>query len=180
MGVNKKCRLYLEKPGLVKLLIQQRNQSVVEPKTVSNLPLDVSIRWAKDQEFLAQTQPMTQDADSIAKHAVSDVNLPTSQSQIEMLLGLYTRNPTWAAFQMPKGFIGQRRRLFTSQLVSFLGSDEQQDSLIGRIQGATGDEDDKDAWDQEKGMLLAVMKLMSALNKDLIDIVSRCKQYQKG
>jgi hypothetical protein len=153
---------------------------VVEPKTVSNLPLDVSIRWAKDQEILTQTQPLTQDADSIAKHAVSDVNLPTSQSQIEVLLGLYTRNPTWAAFQMPKGFVTQRRRLFTSQLVGFLGSDEQQDSLITRIQGASGEEQDKDLWDQEKNLLLQVLKLMSVLNKDLIDIVSRCKQYQKG
>ena len=153
---------------------------MVEPKTVSNLPLDVSIRWANDQELLTQTQPMTQDADSIAKHAVSDVNLPTSQSQVEILLGLYTRNPTWAAFQMPKGFIGQRRRLFTSQLVGFLGSDEQQDTLITRIQGASGEEQDKDEWDQEKTLLLQVLKLMSMLNKDLIDIVSRCKQYQKG
>ncbi len=153
---------------------------MVEPKTVSNLPLDVSIRWAKDQELLTQTQPITQDADSISKHAVSDVNLPTSQSQVEVLLGLYTRNPTWAAFQMPKGFVTQRRRLFTSQLVGFLGSDEQQDSLITRIEGASGEEQDKDAWDQEKGMLLHVLKLMSMLNKDLIDIVSRCKQYQKG
>lgn len=153
---------------------------MVEPRTVSDLPLDVSIRWAKDQELLTQTQPMTQDADSIAKHAVSDVNLPTSQSQVEVLLGLYTRNPTWAAFQMPKGFIGQRRRLFTSQLVGFLGSDEQQDTLIARIQGATGQEQDKDEWDQEKNLLLQVLKLMNILNKDLIDIVSRCKQYQKG
>ncbi|HEY5234579.1 MAG TPA: DUF5399 family protein [Rhabdochlamydiaceae bacterium] len=153
---------------------------MVEPKTVSNLPLDVSIRWAKDQELLIQTQPMTQDADSISKHAVSDVNLPTSQSQVEVLLGLYSRNPTWAAFQMPKGFIGQRRRLFTSQLVGFLGSDEQQDTLITRIQGASGQEQDKDEWDQEKNLLLQVLKLMSMLNKDLIDIVSRCKQYQKG
>ena len=153
---------------------------MVEPKTVSNLPLDVSIRWAKDQEFLVQTQPTTQDADTISKHAVSDVNLPTSQSQLEVLLGLYIRNPTWALFQMPKGFVGQRRRLFTSQLVSFLGSDEQQDTIIGRIQGATGEEGDKEAWDREKGLLLEALKLMSMLNKDLIDIVSRCKQYQKG
>ncbi|HEX4839083.1 MAG TPA: DUF5399 family protein [Rhabdochlamydiaceae bacterium] len=153
---------------------------MVEPKTVSNLPLDVSIRWAKDQELLTQTQPITQDADSIAKHAVSDVNQPTSQSQIEILLGLYTRNPTWAAFQMPKGFITQKRRLFTSQLVGFLGSDEQQDTLVARIQGATGQEEDKDAWSLEKDLLLQVLKLMNMLNKDLIDIVSRCKQYQKG
>lgn len=153
---------------------------MVESKTVSNLPLDVSIRWAKDQELLTQTQPLTQDADSISKHAVSDVNLPTSQSQVEVLLGLYTRNPTWAAFQMPKGFVTQRRRLFTSQLVGFLGSDEQQDTLITRIQGASGEEQDKDEWDQEKNLLLQVIKLMSMLNKDLIDIVSRCKQYQKG
>jgi hypothetical protein len=153
---------------------------VVEPKTVSNLPLDVSIRWAKDQEFLAETHPIIQDAGSISQHAQSEVNTPTNQSQVEILLGFLGRNPTWAQFQMPKGFIGQRRRLFTSQLVGFLGSDEQQDTLISRIQGASGEESDKEAWDREKSLLLQVLRLMNTLNKDLIDIVSRCKQYQKG
>ncbi len=153
---------------------------MVEPKTVSNLPLDVSIRWAKDQELLTETHPIIQDAGSISQHALSEVNTPTSQSQVEILLGFLGRNPTWAQFQLPRGFIGQRRRLFTSQLVGFLGSDEQQDTLIGRIQGATGDEEDKESWEREKALLLQVMKLMNLLNKDLIDIVSRCKQYQKG
>ncbi len=153
---------------------------MVEPKTVSNLPLDVSIRWAKDQEFLADTRPIIQDAGGISQHAQAEVNLPTSQSQVETLLGLFRRNPTWAQFQMPKGFVGQRRRLFTSQLVTFLGSDEQQDTLIARIQGASGEEEDKDAWENEKNLMLQLMTLMNTLNKDLIDIVSRCKQYQKG
>lgn len=153
---------------------------MVEPKTVSNLPLDVSIRWAKDQEFLTETKPIIQDAMGISQHAQAEVNLPTAQSQIDILLGLFQRNPTWAQFQIPKGFVGQRRRLFTSQLATFLGSDEQQDTLIARIQGASGEEGDKDAWENEKNFMLQLMMLMNTLNKDLIDIVSRCKQYQKG
>lgn len=153
---------------------------MVEPKTVSNLPLDVSIRWAKDQELLAETKPIIQEADTISQHVKTEVNLPASQSQVEILLGITRRNPTWAQFQMPQGYTGQRRRLFTSQLVTFLGSDEQQDTLIARIEGASGEEDDKDAWENEKNLMLQLMTLMNSLNKDLIDIVSRCKQYQKG
>lgn len=152
---------------------------MVEPKTVSNLPLDVSIRWAKDQELLAETKPIIQEADTISQHAKTEVNLPATQSQVEILLGI-ARNPTWAQFQMPQGYTGQRRRLFTSKLVTFLGSDEQQDTLIARIAGASGEEDDKDEWENEKNLMLYLMELMNALNKDLIDIVSRCKQYQKG
>ena len=153
---------------------------MVEPKTVSNLPLDVSIRWAEDQKFLEETKPIIQDAGGISRHVQTEVILPTSQSQVDILLGLFGRHPTWAVFQMPRGFAGQRRRLFTSQLVSFLGTDEQQDTLIGRIEGATGDEEDKEAWEREKNLILQLMKLMNLLNKDLIDIMSRCKQYQKG
>jgi hypothetical protein len=153
---------------------------MVEPKTVSNLPMDVSIRWAEDQKFLEDTKPVIQDAGTISQHALSEVNTPTESSQVAILLGITGLHPTWALFQMPKGFLGQRRRLFTSQLVSFIGSDDQQDTLMARIQGATGEEGDKEAWDREKVLLLQLIKLMNTLNKDLIDIVSRCKQYQKG
>lgn len=153
---------------------------MVEPKTVANLPLDVSIRWAEDQKFLEETRPITQEAGTIAQFAQTEVSLPSSQSQLATLLGLAALHPTWALFERPKGFVAQRRRLFTSQLVTFLGSDEQQDTLVTRIQGASGNDEDQESWQKEKDLLLQLMKLMQTLNKDLIDIVSRCKQYQKG
>lgn len=154
--------------------------TVVEPKTVSNLPLDVSIRWAEDQKILEQSRPIIQESRVIPQHVQTEVILPKTQSQIDLLLNLSSLHPTWALFQMPQGFAQQRRRIFSSQLTSCLGSDEQQDALIARIESAGGDDEDHSAWEEEKKRLLQLLKLMNSLNKDLIDIISRCTQYQKG
>lgn len=153
---------------------------MVEPKTVSNLPLDVSIRWAEDQKLLEETKPIIQESRGISQQVQTEVISGKTQSQIEQLLNLSNLHPTWALFAMPPGFAKQRRRIFTSKLASCLGSDEQQDALISRIESATGEKDDEQAWQEEKEHLMALLKLMNALNKDLIDIISRCTQYQKG
>jgi hypothetical protein len=146
---------------------------MTEPKTVSNLPLDVSIRWAEDQKILEESRPIIRDSTLAAANAQTEVVLPAKQSEIENLLGLSQLHPSWANFQKPPGFFLMRRRIFRSQLVSFLGSDEQQDTMLTRIQGTVGDE-------EEKNRMVNLLLLMQELNKDLIDITTRCKQYQKG
>ena len=153
---------------------------MTEPKTVSNLPLDVSIRWADDQKLLEESKPIIRDSTLASSAAQTDVILPAKQSEIEVLFGLSTLHPSWAMFPKPPGFFFLRRRIFRSQLVPFLGSDEQQDSMITRIQGTMGDAQDSSEWEEEKNRLLKLLQLMQVLNKDLIDITTRCKQYQKG
>ena len=153
---------------------------MTEPKTVSNLPLDVSIRWAEDQKILEESKPIIRDSTMASNAASTEVILPANQSEIEVLFGLSKLHPAWATFQKPPGFFFLRRRIFRSQLVPFLGSDEQQDSMMTRIQGTKGDDQDHEQWEEEKKRLVAMLKLMQLLNKDLIDITTRCKQYQKG
>ncbi len=153
---------------------------MTDPKTVSNLPIDVSIRWAEDQKLLEDSQPMIRDSTLASTHATTEVILPAKQSEFEMLFGLSQLHPSWATFQKPPGFFFLRRRIFRSQLVAFLGSDEQQDSMMNRIQNAKGDDQDAMEWDEEKNRLLKLLTVMQVLNKDLIDITTRCKQYQKG
>lgn len=154
---------------------------MTEPKTVANLPLDVSIRWAEDQKLLEESKPIIRDSTLASSHAQTEVILPAHQSELESLLGLSKLHPAWATFQKPPGFFFIRRRIFRSSLVPFLGSDEQQDAMMTRIQNAKGDDDhDLSDWEEEKSRLLKLLKLMQQLNKDLIDITTRCKQYQKG
>lgn len=153
---------------------------MTEPKTVSNLPLDVSIRWAEDQKILEESRPIIRDSNMAALNAQTEVILPANPSEIEVLFGLSKLHPAWATFQKPPGFMFIRRRIFRSQLVPFLGSDEQQDSMIARIQGAQGESQDSEEWEEEKKRLLKLLEVMQLLNKDLIDITTRCKQYQKG
>lgn len=153
---------------------------MADAKTVSNLPIDVSIRWAEDQKMLEESKPIIRDSSLASSAAQTEVVLPTHQSELEVLFGLSQLHPAWATFQKPPGFFSIRRRIFRSQLAPFLGSDEQQDSMISRIQGTSGEEHDKELWEEEKNRLLKMLQLMQLLNKDLIDITTRCKQYQKG
>jgi hypothetical protein len=160
--------------------LTQRTIAVTEPKTVSNLPLDVSIRWAEDQKILEESKPIIRDSTMASNAASTEVILPANPSELEVLFGLSKLHPAWATFQKPPGFFLLRRRIFRSQLAPFLGSDEQQDSMMTRIQGTKGDDQDQDQWEEEKRRLITMLQLMQLLNKDLIDITTRCKQYQKG
>lgn len=149
---------------------------MTEPKTVSNLPLDVSIRWAEDQKRLEETQPIVgRDAAFASNQAQTETILPFKPSDFDQLFGLAQLHPSWATFEQPPGFLFLRRRIFRSQLMPFLGSDEQQEALMSRIQHVG---EDKDKQEQER--LINLLQLLQRLNKDLIDISTRCKQYQKG
>ncbi len=150
---------------------------MAEPKTVSNLPVDVSVRWAEDQKLLEQTRPYLAESMGITQHAVKDVSTPAVFSEIELLLGTLHIHPTWASFQMPLGYNEQRRRLFTSQLAPFIGTDEQQDLLIQRVE-ASGEEGEEEK--RRKETVLKLLKLVHSLDRDLKEIISRCRQYQKG
>ncbi len=152
---------------------------MAESKTVSNLPIDVSIRWAEDQKLLQESELIIRDSTRASSQVQTDAIFPAKLSEVEALLGLAKLHPSWATFQAPTGFFLQRRKIFKSQLVPFLGSDEQQDSLITRVQSVKGDDQDGE-WEDERNRLVALLQLLQSLNKDLIDIFTRCKQYQKG
>ena len=152
---------------------------MAEPKTVSNLPVDVSIRWAEDQNLLAETKPYITESAGISQHAQKDVSMPAIFSEIDALIGVLRIHPTWALFYLPPGYNEQKRRLFTFKIAPFIGTDEYQEMQIQRIE-ATPEEGEQDERKKEKAVLLKLLKLIHLLNRDLIEILSRCRQYQKG
>ena len=152
---------------------------MAEPKTVSNLPMDVSIRWAEDQKYLEESRPYITEGTGISHHAQKDVSMPAIFSEIDSLVGALRIRPTWANFYLPPGYNEQKRRLFTSQIAPFIGTDEQQDMMIQRIE-ATSEEGEEDERKRQKAVLLKLLNLMHSLNRDLIEITTRCRQYQKG
>ncbi|MGR3972975.1 MAG: DUF5399 family protein [Candidatus Rhabdochlamydia sp.] len=153
---------------------------MTDPKTVANLPLDVSIRWAEDQQLLQESRPIIQDSQFASSHAQAEVALPAKQTEIVALFDLFKLHPSWATFKMPPDFINLRRRIFRSKLASFIGTEEQQEHLMAQLLASVGDEEDQSLWEEEKGRLVQFLNLLNQLNKDLTDITSRCKQYQKG
>ncbi|CAM0116911.1 DUF5399 family protein [Rhabdochlamydiaceae symbiont of Dictyostelium giganteum] len=153
---------------------------MTDPKTVANLPLDVSIRWAEDQQLLQESRPIIQDSQFASSHAQFDTAFPSKQAEVVALFDLFKLHPSWATFKMPPDFTNLRRRIFRSKLASFIGTEEQQETVMARLLDAVGDEEDQPVWEEEKNNLIQVLNLLHQLNKDLLDITSRCKQYQKG
>lgn len=152
---------------------------MADPKTVSNLPVDVSVRWTEDQKLLEQSRPYLTESMGISQHARKDVSSPAAFPEMDLLLGTLRVRPTWANFQVPPRYNEQRRRLFTSQIAPFIGTVEQQDLQIQRVEAYSSDKGGEEK-EKEKETVLKLLKQVHSLNKDLVEIISRCCQYQKG
>jgi hypothetical protein len=150
---------------------------MAESKTVSNLPIDVSVRWAKDQELLEQSDPLLKGSRVISEQAQTDVLSPGARSSMDELLGRSITHASWALFLPPDGYGYQRRRLFTSQVAPTLGSEELLADKIDKLK-TIGDEGE--GKDDAKEKVLKMLEELLKLDKDLTFILSRRNQYQKG
>ena len=153
---------------------------MTEPKTVSNLPIEVNVRWVQDQQLLEEIHPIIHDASLASQSARTEVSVPVRQSEFDAFLGLSVLHPSWALFQMPPNFLRQGKQLFRYTLAPCIGSDEQQETVIARIEHAKGDDHDQAVWQQEKESLLQCYQLLQGLNKDLIYILTRLTGTAKG
>lgn len=150
---------------------------MAEPKTVSNLPADVSTRWANDQKLLEETRPLITESGSIPLHAQKDVIFPTHVSEVSILMGLQWVRPTWAMFGPPEGYQFQWKRLFTNQIAPQLGTDEQLEDKIQKITAAKKLSDEEHR-DQEA--IINLLKLLQELDSQLSFALNRRSQYHKG
>lgn len=152
---------------------------MAESKNVSDLPLDVSIRWAEDQKLLEETKPIIADSGHISSITVKDVSAPSVFSQLDVLLDTRSLHPSWALFTAPKDYYNQRKRIFTSRILPLFDSEEKLDDKIQKINSLSDKEEEKDRKKEREILVLMLQKLME-LNKNLIFVLSRRNQYQKG
>jgi hypothetical protein len=153
-----------------------------DPKTVSDLPIDTSIRWANDQKLLEESHPIITDSKSISQFTQKDVSVPAPASHLDVLLDITSTHPTWALFSPPAGFFNQRRRLFTSRVLPLFDSEDLIDDKIQKVTSVLDQEEDKEnsRGNQEKEALIKMLRQLIAINKNLLFIMSRRNQYQKG
>ena len=152
---------------------------MAEPKTVSNLPADVSTRWATDQKLLEETRPFITEAGAIPLHAQKDVIFPSHVSELSILMGLQWVHPTWAMFYPPTGYQFQWKRLFTNQIAPQLGTDEQLEDKIQKIT-AVKNPGNREEESREQEALIKLLKLLQELDSQLTFALTRRDQYHKG
>jgi len=162
-----------------------------EPKTIDNLGLGPSIRYAEDQKELEQVK-LFKEARVIPRQAEIDVTVPYFPSEIESLLEVQKRNIPWGQFYAPLRYAEQKRRLFSYSIIPSLGSEDKNELLIQRISSRPHvpqrleevvewqEKREIEDEEREKKILVALLKQVNQLNKVLIDINSRRGQYHKG
>lgn len=169
------------------------------PRTIDNLGVDVSTRYAEDQKILDQS--IIKEARSIPQQTQIDVTTPFFPSELEGLLRMSPLHSSWASFIAPTLYFEQRKKLFTFQSIPSLGSEDKKESqaqkILTKIQllekrqtkDASEEKDQKkkrqqeltlEEEEKEKKILIALLHTIASLDKLIIDINSRRSQYQKG
>ncbi len=151
-----------------------------DPKTVSDLPVDVSIRWANDQKLLEESHPIIADSKFISQFTQKDVSSPANASHLDILMDIDSTHATWALFSPPAGFFNQRRRLFTSRVIPLFDSEDLIDDKIQRVTSVLDEEEGHPKKNQDKEALIKMLRQLITINKNLLFIMSRRNQYQKG
>ena len=169
-------------------------------KTIDNLGIDPSVRYAQDQQYLDKS--ISKDTFYISSQAQVDVTLPCFSSEFDTIFQTSIRNRGWAAFASPSGFNEQKKRLFTFQILPSLGSEETVQIHAQRLKDRVEKEQEKQhkkkgqqdqdpaehfeetirmqEAQQESKKLIRLIEIICNLDKILGEINSRRNQYQKG
>ncbi|MCB1109453.1 MAG: DUF5399 family protein [Chlamydiia bacterium] len=172
---------------------------MVEPKTIDNLGLEHSVRWAQDQAYLDKTY--TKEASFISLSTKVDVAHPFYKGEFDTLFQVTKRFAPWALLYPPMGYNLQKMRLFTFQAVPSLGTheflsaqmqkirDKVENSKQARAQRRQEGKGAEFAWEDEREeeeelrqskSLIALLDYLQTIDTLIAQINSRRNQYSKG
>ena len=155
-------------------------------KTIDNLGVDISSRYAADREVYEES--LIKEARLIPHQTRITATLPSYTSEFDTLFKLGQKRALWVSFCSPPNYHASRRRLFAEQLIPYLGPSDLQESRLERIE-AVGKEEKKKKHslpkeerevEKEQQILKNLLQRIHLFDQLLIDINSRRAQYQKG
>ena len=170
-----------------------------ESRTIDNLGVETSVRWASDQELLDKT--IIKESARISRQTEIDVYEPFYKSEFDLIFETKQRHQQWAAFFPPPGYSFQKMRLFMHQVIPSLGTEEFQQTQMQKIKDrrevnkkkreekkatrqtstyAWEDEREEEEEHKESKTLLDLMEYINSLDKLLGTINARRSQYSKG
>lgn len=161
----------------------------VKPRTVDNLGLEASIRYAKDKELYEPR--LIEESKFISQKTEVPVAKPYVPSEFDQLFSS-GKTALWASFEAPENF-NFMKPLFTYQLIPSIGGSEKQENMIDRLEAlesATDKEkrkrqmahfqEDEEEGEKERKTLIQFFRCVQALEKTLMIVNARRNQYQKG
>lgn len=164
------------------------------PRTIDNLGIDISTRYARDQNELDTS--LIKEAGKVSEQAQIDVSFPSFTSEWEAMFEMGNRTLPWADFHAPEKYSEQKKRLFTHNIFPGMGDENKKEAIMLRVSTFTftQEEGDKEkekkmAWEEEKEKedeekekktILALLNTIQLLDKLLVDVNARRGQYQRG
>lgn len=160
----------------------------VKPRTIDNLGIDTSSRYARDKAQL-DTKIIEESRFIPLKTEVSVLKpyLPTEFEEY-LMPGKLT---LWAAFEPPPEYFGVISSLFSYQLIPSLGGYEKQeadtdklealeDTINKQFKEGKRDQQEGQQEEKERKTLLQMLQIIGKLDRTLSLINSRRNQYQRG
>ncbi len=166
----------------------------VKPRTIDNLGIESSVRYAKDMEILDKR--LIDESRFIPQKTEVSVAKAYVLSEFDQL---YAPGKTmlWANFAPPPNYFSILKPLFSYQLIPSLGGYEKQESDIEKLtsledvlhkpysrkkEGGSDQEQQRehDEEERERQVLVALLQTIGKLDRTLSLINSRRNQYQRG
>ena len=159
----------------------------VKPRTIDNLGIETSSRYARDKSTV--DTKLIEDSHFIPLK--TEVSVVKPYLPIEM--GEYLqpgRLVLWASFEPPPAYLSSKA-LFSYQVIPSLGNYEKQetdteklealeDTINKRFKEGRQDQQDQQEEEKERKIILALLKTIEGLDRNLSFINARRNQYQRG
>jgi hypothetical protein len=161
----------------------------VKPRTIDNLGVETSIRYAQDQERLDAR--IIKESQLVPQKTEVSVATPFVLSEFDQVYSLGKTVP-WALFSPPPNYYNAGKALFSYLLIPSLGDYEKLEADLDKVEGVEdllkkphkksnqGFTRDEKQDEKERKTLLALLQCLNKLNKTLALINARRNQYQRG
>ncbi len=144
-------------------------------RTIDNLGIDASTQYAENlQNYDAS---LVREGRAISLDVGIEVSTPSFSPELEGLLHLQPSGISWASFPPPEGYLEQRGRLFSSQLIPSMGSEEKQEAQTQKISAKTTLLEEEQ---REKKVLTSLFEGIAKCDKMIDEIISNRERFQKG
>lgn len=148
----------------------------VKPRTIDNLGVESSSRYAKDKAFL--DTKMIDDSRFIPQKTEVSVVKPYLPTEFEEYLAP-GKVILWASFAPPPEYFAYAKLLFSYQLIPSLGGYEKQEADTDKLEELEDSLQDEQE-EKKRETLLALLQIIGKLDRTLSMINSRRNQYQRG
>lgn len=159
-----------------------------KPRTIDNLGLDASIRYAKDKELFEAR--FIDESQIVSRKSEVSVSKPYIPSEFDQMFSSQ-ETVNWASFSPPPEYLSFAKPLFSYQLIPSLGTYEEQEDTdrLQALEDALQKEKDshkdqsdreKQEEEKEKRAIADLLKCIASIDKSLSLINARRNQYQRG